>query len=99
MIRDASNPFLQASTAREFYSVDCSQWLGAETRATDLWSASIGIELSNSGFGSNIASILVSGGTIGEKYKIRYDIESSTGRKGSVSFFVEIVSDIFGVDG
>jgi len=69
--KDSDNEFEHSPTANLDYGFDWAAWLGAsQTITSSVWSSSAGLTLTRPQVISNKASIFVSGGVIGQLYKL-----------------------------
>lgn len=62
------------------YSVDWSDWLGADTIATSTWSGDTGITIDSNTNSTTVATVWLSGGAAGRSYKLINKIVTAGGR-------------------
>ena len=75
------------------YQVDWSAWLGLnETIVTSSWTTQLGITNDSTSHAGSVATIWLSGGTLGKEYLVSNRIVTSAGRQEVRSFRVAIVS-------
>lgn len=73
------------------YSVDWSQWLGADTLATSTWTVPTGLTQVTASNTTTKTTVWLSGGTLGTVYTIKNLITTTGGRTDERSFDVEAV--------
>lgn len=73
------------------YSVDYTDFLGADTISTSNWTVPAGLTGSGAGIsGGKITTIWLDGGTLGTEYQVTNSIVTAAGREESRSFIVRI---------
>jgi hypothetical protein len=70
--------FTKADVGVMDFSIDYYLWLGTDTLATSTWIAEAGITIDSNSFTNTMATVILSGGTIGSRYKA-YNTITTTG--------------------
>lgn len=73
------------------YSIDWSLWLDGDTIQTSSWSVPPPLVLSNQSHTDTMATVWVSGGTVGARYVITNHIVTAAGREDERSLIIAIV--------
>ena len=74
------------------YVVDWSDWLDSDTITASTWTAPTGITAATSSNTTTTATVWLSGGTIGETYKVVNHITTTAGRQDDRSLVIRMVS-------
>ena len=72
------------------YYVDWTRWLNGDTIATSVWTVAAGLAVANDTHTTTAATVWLSGGTVGETYKVTNRITTTGGRTEDRSFDVKI---------
>lgn len=74
------------------YQIDWSDWLGTDgdTIVTSTWVAENGIDIDSDSYTTTTATIWLSGGVAGQKYRITNHIVTDAGREDERSIRVEV---------
>jgi hypothetical protein len=72
------------------YYVDWTRWLNGDTIATSVWTVTAGLTVANDTHTTTAATVWLSGGTVGETYKVTNRITTTGGRTEDRSFDVKI---------
>jgi len=72
------------------YYVDWTRWLNGDTIATSVWTVPAGLTNANDSHTTTAATVWLSGGTVGEAYKVTNRITTTGGRTEDRSFDVKI---------
>ena len=72
------------------YTVDWTEFLGADTIHSVTWTVPVGIVNVTTNFTDTTATIWISGGTLGSRYMINCMITSHANRIGDRSFVIKI---------
>lgn len=63
------------------YAIDWAAWLGDDTIAESTWTAPAGITIDSSESSATAATVWVSGGTVGQTYRLTNHIVTAAGRE------------------
>lgn len=74
------------------YENDWSAWLDGDTITASTWTAPTGITATTSSNTTTTATVWLSGGTIGETYKVVNHITTTAGRQDDRSLVIRMVS-------
>ena len=72
------------------WNVTGDSWLGADTISSATVTADTGITIDSQSFDNTSVYVTLSGGTVGERYKINCHVVSSSGQEGDKSFWLMI---------
>jgi hypothetical protein len=72
------------------YQIDWTAWLDGDTIATSAWMATAGITIDSDTNTNTVATVWLSGGTLGERYEVTNRIVTTAGREDERSLFVRI---------
>ena len=73
------------------YSFDWSDWLGvAETISSHLIDADTGIVVDSDSEATGVVSVWLSGGSVGETYGVRCEIETNESRTDERTMFIKV---------
>lgn len=86
-----ASTFLKDPDAVLDYVIDWSTWLNGDTIATSVWTVPSGITQDSESESSTLATIWLSGGTVGETYQVRNRITTAGGRTEDRTIRIEIV--------
>lgn len=75
-----SNTFIKDPDSVLDYAVDWSDWLGTDTIATSSWTVPTGITNDSDSNTTTVATVFLSGGTIGQRYDLVNRITTAAGR-------------------
>jgi len=73
------------------YTVDWTTWLGTDTIASVVWTVPTDLTQTNATNTTLLATVWLSGGTVGATYKIVCQITTAAGRIEERYFFIEMV--------
>jgi len=74
------------------FSIDWSDWLGADTIATSTWTVPTGITTVTSSNTTTTATLWLSGGTLGQRYLCTNHVITAGGRQEDQSIVVVMES-------
>jgi hypothetical protein len=74
------------------YTNDFSAWLGVDTITASTWTPPSGITVTTSSNTTTTATVWLSGGTLGETYRIVNHITTSAGRQDDRTIVIKMVS-------
>lgn len=73
------------------YSIDWSDWLvSGDTIATSTWAAETGITVDSDSETTQVTTVVLSGGTVGETYRVRNRIVTANGYTDDRSIWVTV---------
>lgn len=72
------------------YYVDWTRWLNGDTIATSVWAVTAGLTVANDTHTPTAATVWLSGGVMGETYRVTNRITTAGGRTEDRSFDVKI---------
>lgn len=72
------------------YTVDWSAWLGTDTIATSTWVLDAGITQTNASLSGALATVWVSGGSVGNTYSVTNRITTAAGRTDDRSILIRV---------
>jgi len=87
---DSYNYFIKGQSSILDFSVDWTQWLDDDTLSSVVWTVPSGITKHDENNSSYIATIWLSGGTLGQSYDIVCSITTIAGRVDSRTITVII---------
>ena len=73
------------------YSVDWAAWLGTDTIASSLWVLSAGLTQMSKSHTSTMATVVLSGGVVGNEESATCRITTANGRVDDRTIFLNIV--------
>jgi hypothetical protein len=73
------------------YAVDWTAWLGNDTIDTSTWTVPTGLTKVSDSKTTKIATVWLSGGTVGQEYTVTNHIKTAAGREDERSFTITIV--------
>ncbi len=73
------------------YKIDWSAWLAGATISTSSWIVPSGLAKDSDSFTSTIATVVLSGGTAGETYRVTNRITTNDGRTDDRSISLRVV--------
>lgn len=85
--------FIKDKDAVLDFAVDWSDWLGADTISTSTWDADDGITIEASpapSVASGVATVWLSGGTVGQSYRVTNHIVTAAGREDDRSIRLRV---------
>ncbi len=85
------NIFEKDKDAELDYTVDWTLWLGTDDISSVTWIVPTGITEENVANNTKIATIWLSGGSLGETYQVVCRMETAAGRKDDRTLFIKIV--------
>lgn len=75
------------------YTIDYASWLATgETITASSWAAPAGVTVDSESFTDDDTTVVLSGGTVGERYEIENTITTSTGN-GDIRCFDIFITD------
>lgn len=86
-----SNQFSKDPVAVLDYSVNWATWLGSDTISTSTWDVPPGITKDSDTNTTTAATIWLSGGSLGQNYRITNRIVTVAGRTDERTIYVNIV--------
>lgn len=72
------------------YSVDWTDWLGADTIDSSSWTVPSGLVLGTSIAGTAVATAWIGGGTVGNSYYLTNQIVTAAGRVDERSLIIKV---------
>lgn len=79
--------YIKDPQANLFYTYDWSKWLGvSETITTSTWTVPSGLTKTNESSTTTTAKVQISGGTVGQNYRVTNHIVTSIGQVDERSF-------------
>lgn len=84
--------FLKDPDATLDYKVDWSDWLGADTISTSSFTVPSGITEDTSTNSTTTATVWLSGGTVGERYKVINRIVTAGGRTADRTLYIKVIN-------
>ncbi|MCC6362142.1 MAG: hypothetical protein IT165_01380 [Bryobacterales bacterium] len=72
------------------YYVDWTRWLNGDAIATSVWAVTAGLTVANDTHTTTAATVWLSGGVVGETYRVTNRITTAGGRTEDRSFDVKI---------
>ena len=82
--------FTKDPNAKLDYTVDGARWLGTDTIQTSTWTVPTGLTNESTSNSGTTATIWLSGGAVGQRYKVTNHIVTVAGRQDDRSFEVTI---------
>ena len=82
--------FLKDPQANLDYSVDWTSWLGSDTIATSSWTIPTGLKKESESNSTKIATVWLSGGTVGQEYTVTNHIKTAAGREDECSIIIQV---------
>lgn len=82
--------FVKDPQATLDYAVDWEPWLGVDTIQSVTWTVDAGITQANASNTTTSATIWLSGGTVGTKYKAVCRVTTAAGRIDERTIYVEV---------
>lgn len=82
--------FIKDPQAKLDYGVDWSDWLAGDTISGSSWSAETGITVDASSHTDTVATVWLSGGTVGGSYKVTNHITTLGGREDELTITVSV---------
>ena len=82
--------FLKDPQANLDYSVDWTSWLGSDTIATSTWTVPTGLTKVSDSKTTEIATVWLSGGTVGQEYTVTNHIKTAAGRDDERSIIIQV---------
>ena len=77
----ANNKFIHDPDAVLDYTVNWETWLDGDTISASSWTLPTGLTEDSNTFGDSIATVWLSGGTVGKRYSIVNHITTAAGRE------------------
>jgi hypothetical protein len=82
--------FLKDPQALLDFSVDWTSWLGSDTIATSTWTVPTGLTKVSDSKTTEIATVWLSGGTVGQEYTVTNHIKTAAGREDERSIIIQV---------
>lgn len=72
------------------YAVDWTAWLGNDTIDTSTWTVPTGLTKVSDSKTMKIATVWLSGGTVGQEYTVTNHIKTAAGREDERSIIIQV---------